>query len=84
MHDDIGAVIDRAQQDRRGDGVVDDERNAVALGDAGQRFDVANVTGGIADALTKNCARFVVDQFLDRVGWSDSAKRTVMPWLGRT
>ena len=68
MHDDIGAVIDRAQQNRRGDGVVDDERNAVALGDARQRLDVADVAGRIADALAEDRARFVVDQLFDRVG----------------
>ena len=31
MDDDIGAVVDRAQQDRRRDGVVDDQRHAVPM-----------------------------------------------------
>ena len=30
MHDDVGAVLDRAQQDRRRDRIVDDQRHAVA------------------------------------------------------
>ena len=36
MHDDVGAVFDRPQQDRRRDRVVDDQRHAVPVRDVGQ------------------------------------------------
>ena len=68
MHDDIGAVVDRPQQDRRGNGVVDDERNAVPRGDGGQRFDVADIAGRVADAFAKDAAGAVVDELFDGVG----------------
>jgi hypothetical protein len=68
MDDDIGAVVDRPQQDRRRHGVVDDERNAVASADRGELFDVADIAGWIADALAENPAAFLVDQRFDRVG----------------
>ena len=37
-------------------------------GDCGQRLDVADIAGRIADALAKDRAGLVVDQLLDRVG----------------
>jgi hypothetical protein len=37
VHDDVGAMVDRAQQDRSRHRVVDDERNAVTRGDRRQR-----------------------------------------------
>ena len=90
MHHDIGAVVDRPQQDRRGNGIVDDERNAVAGADRGQRLDVADIAGRIADALAEDRARFLVDQLFDRAGligfgkargdalaWQDMAEQRV-------
>ena len=68
MHDDVGAVFDRPQQDRRRDRVVDDQRHAVPVRDVGQRLDVADVAGRIADALAEHRAGLVVDQPLDRGG----------------
>ena len=68
MHDDVGAVIDRTQQDRRRHRIVDDERHAVTFGDRGQRLDVADIAGRIADAFAEDGARLVVDQLLDRLG----------------
>ena len=68
MYDDIGAVVDRPQQDRRGNGIVDDKRNTVACGDVCQRFDVTDIAGRVADAFAKNTAGGVVDEFFDGVG----------------
>ena len=68
MHDDVGAVVDRPQQDRRRHGVVDDQRHAMTMRDRGQRLDVADIAGRIADALAEDRARVVVDQLLDRIG----------------
>ena len=49
-------------------GIVDDERNAVAGADRGQRLDVADIARRIADALAEDRARFLVDQLFDRIG----------------
>ena len=68
MNDDVGAVIDRTQQDRGRHRVVDDERNSMPGGDGGQRSNIANVSGWIADALAKNRARIVVDQLFNGIG----------------
>ena len=79
MHHDVGAVLDRPQQDRRRDGVVDDQRNAMPVRHLGQRLDVADVAGGVADALAENRLRIVVDQRFDRARLIASANRTVTP-----
>ena len=68
MHDDVGAVVERLEQDRRRDRVVDDQRHAVAVRDLGQRLDVADIAGGIADGLGEHRLGVLVDQPLDRVG----------------
>ncbi len=68
MHHDVGAVFDRPQQDRRGDRVVDDQRHAVFVGHARQRFDVADISRRIADTFAKDRPRLVVDQLLDILG----------------
>ena len=65
MHDDVRAVVDRPHQDRRGYGVVDDQRHAVPMRHFGQRLDVADVAGRIADALAEHRAGVLVDQGLD-------------------
>ena len=62
VDDDVGAVLDRPQQDGRRDRVVDDQRYAVPCGDRGQRLDVADIAGRIADALAEDRAGVVVDQ----------------------
>ena len=65
MDDDVGAVFDRAQQNRCRHGIVDDQGNAVPPGDGRDGFDVANVSGRIADALAEDRTRLFVDQFFD-------------------
>ena len=68
MNGDIGAVIERLQQDRRGDRIVDDQRHAMTMRDPGQRLDVADVAGGIADRLREHRLGVFVDQPFDRIG----------------
>ena len=68
MNRDIGAVIERFQQDRRGDGIVDHQRHAMAMRDLCQRFDVADIAGGVADRLGENRLGIFVDQSFDGVG----------------
>ena len=67
MNGDIGAVVERLQQDRRGDRVVDDERDTMTMCDLRQRLDIANIAGGIADRLRKHRPGVVVDQPFDGV-----------------
>ena len=68
MNRDVGAVIERLQQDRRRDGVVDHQRHAMPMRDLCQRFDVADIAGGIADRLSEDRLGVVVDQSFDGVG----------------
>ena len=65
VHDDIGAMLDRPQKDRRRHGIVDDQRQPVRVRDFGERLDVADVAGRIADGFAKDRARGFVDQRRD-------------------
>ncbi|MCP1774796.1 hypothetical protein J2R91_001308 [Bradyrhizobium japonicum] len=67
MHGDVGAVIERLEQDRGRDRVVHDQRHAMRMRDLGERLDVADVAGRIADGLGEHGARVLVDQFCDRI-----------------
>ena len=49
--DDVGAVLERPAQVRRGERVVDDERHAGVVRDRGERRDVADVELRVADRL---------------------------------
>src|SRR5580704_14721341 len=64
VDDDVGAVFERAQQNRRSDGIVDDQRNSVVVRDVRDCFEIANVPGGIADAFAEERSRIAIDQLL--------------------
>ncbi len=51
MHDDVGAVLERPAQIRRGERVVDDERQPGLARDGADRLDVEHVVERIADGL---------------------------------
>ena len=51
MHDDIRAVIERAGDVGRSEGVIDDQRNAVLVRDFRYRLDIENIAARIADGL---------------------------------
>ena len=51
VNDQRRAVVDRLAQPRRGERVVDDQRDAGIIGDPGDRFDVADYAAGIGEAL---------------------------------
>ncbi len=53
VHDDVGAPLERADEVRRGDGVVDDERYADLVGHVGHAPDVEHVVAGVSDALAE-------------------------------
>ena len=65
---DVGAVLERAQQNRRGNRVVDDQRNAVPVGDLRQRFDIADVARRVSHALAEHRSRVRIDELLDGRG----------------
>ena len=54
MHDDVGAVIDRADQIGRRQRVVDDQRHAGLAGDGGDRLDIGDAAGGIGDQFDED------------------------------
>ena len=47
VDDDVGAVLDRAAEVRRGERVVDDQRRAVLVRDLRHRLDVEDVAAGL-------------------------------------
>ncbi len=61
MHDDVGAMLDRAQQIGAGQRVVDDQRQAVLAGDVADLLDIDELAAGIGKALDEDAARLVVD-----------------------
>ena len=65
MHDQRGAVVDRLAQPGRGQRVVDQQRHAGRLGDAGDRLDVADDAAGIGQALDEEGFRVWRDGALE-------------------
>jgi hypothetical protein len=65
---DVDAVIEGAQQGRRGDGVVDDYRQASSVSDVGDLAVIRNVVLGIADRFEIDQARVFVRQAGDFLG----------------
>ena len=49
MHDDVGPQFDRPEQVGRGYRVVDDERDAMPMRDAGERGDIGDLGGRVRD-----------------------------------
>ena len=64
---DVGTVLDRANQERRADGVVDDQRHARRVRDGGHAGDVGDVAGRVADGFDEHGLRPVVDQLGKRL-----------------
>ena len=62
MGDDIAAKLKRTAQNRRGEGVVDHQRHAVRVGDAGQALDIAHQQGGVGHRFAKHKAGAPVKQ----------------------
>src|ERR1700722_47495 len=66
MDDDIGAVLERAQQNWRRHRFIDDQWNSMLVGCIRQRFEVANVPGRVSYAFAEERPGIVVDQLLHR------------------
>ena len=56
-------MFERTEEERRSEGVVNDDRKAVLVGDFSDGFEVRNVDGRVAKAFQVNGFRFVVDVF---------------------
>ena len=62
MHNDIRAVLDRPQQDRRRDRVINDQWHAMLVGHVRERFDIADIPRRIADTFAIDRPCLVIDQ----------------------
>ena len=67
MNHDVGAVFQRTNQVGRSEGVVDDHRNLVLVGDFRNGLDVRDVGIGIAESLDQDKLGVVLDGALDFV-----------------
>ncbi|MNC28978.1 hypothetical protein D3C75_772100 [compost metagenome] len=59
MHHDIRSVLNRAQQIRTREGIVDNQRNSVLMGDGCYCFDIQYVTLRVADRFGIERLRFI-------------------------
>jgi hypothetical protein len=65
---DVCTPIDGPAQIGGGEGVVDDERDAVLVGEAGVELDVEDVGSGVADSLAEQGLGLWCDRLLHLVG----------------
>ena len=65
MDHDVRAVLDGADQVRRAEGVVDDQRNAVLVGNFSDGVDVGDVGVGVAQRLQIDGAGVLLNGTLD-------------------
>src|SRR5579872_5806827 len=66
MDDNVGAIVERLEKDRRGNRVVHDQWDAVAVRHFRKRFDVADIAGRVSDRFAENRLGIFVNQPLDR------------------
>ena len=65
MRHDIRTPFERTAVDRCGEGVIDNQRNAVLMGNTGKLLDIENLTSRIRDGLTEQCLRIRTEGFVD-------------------
>src|SRR3984957_15072747 len=53
MDDNVGAVVEWFEKNRRGHRIVDYQRNALTMGHFSERFNVADIAGRISDRFAK-------------------------------
>jgi hypothetical protein len=61
VNDDVSAVVDGAEEGRRREGGVNDERQVVLLSDGGVFFDVSDVENRVADRFNVDRTGLVID-----------------------
>lgn len=62
VHDDVRTVLERPAEDRRGHGVVDDQRHAMAVRSRSEGSQVDDIAGWVADGLAEHRFGALVDQ----------------------
>ena len=62
VHDDVRAMLEGAAENRRGHGVVDDQRHAMSMRRVGQRCEVDDIAGRVADGFAEYRLGALVDQ----------------------
>ncbi len=67
VHDDVGAPLDGTDEVGRGDGVVDDERHAVLVGEGRDGLDVEHLALGVGDGLAEEELGLGPDRLAPRV-----------------
>ena len=67
VNDDVGAVLQRTEQIRGAEGVIDDDRKAMLLGDLGDGVDVGDIGVGVAERLEVDNRGVVLNGTLDLV-----------------
>ena len=80
MDNNIGAMFNRAQQDGRGDSVINDQGQAVTVSHSCHSLDVTDVSCRVANALAVDSPRIAVDQLFDcfwRIGLCKSDTDTL-------
>ena len=64
MHNDVGPVLERAQQNGSGDRIIDKQWHAILMGNLRKRFEIANVPRRVSDAFAEHRSGIVVNQLL--------------------
>ncbi len=62
MHDDVGAMLERPAEHRRGDCIVDDQRHTVAVRGFGQGGEIDDIARRVADGFAEHRLGATVDQ----------------------
>ena len=65
MGHDVNAVFNRAAKNRGREGVVDDHRNAVLVGDVGEALEVQNLAGGVCHRFAEEALGVRAEGLLD-------------------
>ena len=65
VDDDVRAVLEWTEQVRGTEGVVDDDRETMLLGDLGNRIDIGDIGIGVAERLKVDGRGVVLDGALD-------------------
>ncbi len=70
MNDDVGAVLDRPAEIRSGQRIVDDERQAGAMGDLGDTGDVDDNPARIREVLDEDRLAFRSERLTEILGFA--------------
>ncbi len=81
VHHDVGSVLERTDEIRRGDGVVDHERHAGLMGDTGDHLDVEDRVLRVADRLAVEQLGVRSNRSLPRLGVVGVDERGLDPVL---